>query len=919
MRRKALAAAAAAVALVGLALSGCGSPQTTSAPGRVTALAGDPAALVDPIDGTGVGSVSPGAIGEFPGADLPFGMIQWSPDTTPNRAGAGGGYAYSDSHISGFSLTHLSGTGCAAYGDVPILPTVGPIGPAPARTTDSFSHSSEQSAPGRYSVTLGPSPVRTDLAVTTRTGISQFTFPRTQEANVLFKVAGSANPVSDTSVYRVGADGIAGQVTSGDFCGTGTNYTLYFEATFNRPFSSAGSWNGSTVSPGSTSCQGSACGAFVTFDTQSNQVVLMKVGISFVSTANAAANLSAEDPGWSLASVESSATARWNGLLSRIRVGGGSTAQTRTFYTALYHSLLFPNVVSDVNGQYAGADGQVHQSTTRTQYANFSEWDIYRSEIELVSLLAPHQAGDMVQSLVNDAQQGGWLPKWAIVGGDSGQMNGDSADPIIAAAYAFGIRDFDVPAALAAMVKGATQDETGHGFEIERQYLDQYLAQHYVNAASLDLTSSNYSIGGSVTLEYAIDDFSIAQIALAQGDQSLYADMMQRAHNWQYLFNPATGYVQGRSADGSFPAGPAFQTSLLEPGGELGFEEGNAIQYTWSVPQDLSALSSLMGGDAQATKKLDTFFTVLNAGRDRPFDWAGNEPSLWTPWEYDYFGAPSRTQAVVRTIADDLYSDTPVNEPGNDDLGAISSWYVWAAMGMYPVTPGSADLALASPLFPDISLALPNGRRIVVHAPSASASTPYIHTLSITGADVPKTTPTCASGTSPSPASSTTWDQPWLPSAILDTGGTLTFGLSSAPDPGWGSDPALSPPSFAWGRLPAVGYSIPSGGVSIPAGQTRTLAFGIQPAAPEGVAVRWSATGSPSGVTVSPAGGSLTLAAPTGKSGHPGLPGCTPSAPRTQNLTVGATAPGSYVLDIHLETSDGTALPPVVVDVHVTG
>ncbi len=591
----------------------------------------------------------------------------------------------------------------------------------------------------------------TELAVTTRTGISRFTFPRTRQANVLFKVAGSANPVSDSGVHLVGRNGIAGQVTSGQFCGTGTNYTLYFYAMFSRPFAATGTWSGSTVSPGVTSCRSRACGAFVTFDTEQDPVVTMKVGISFVSVANAADNLRVEDPGWSLGHVESQATGQWNRILGRIRVGGGSAAQMRTFYTALYHSLLAPDVVSDVNGQYTGSDGMVHASTGRAQYANFSEWDIYRSQIELVSLLAPHQAGDMVQSLVNDAEQGGWLPKWAIVAGDASQMNGDSADPIIAAAYAFGVRDFDVGAALAAMVKGATQTESGHGLEIERQYLDQYLAQHYVDAGSLDLTSSNYSIGGSVTLEYAIDDFSIAQMALAQGDHSLYESMMQRAHNWQYLFNPATGYVQARNPNGSFPAGAAFQSSMLEPGGELGFEEGNAIQYTWSVPQDLAALSDLMGGDAQAVKKLDAFLTVLNAGRDRPFDWAGNEPSLWTPWEYDYFGAPSQAQGAVRKIADSLYSDTPANEPGNDDLGALSSWYVWAAIGLYPVTPGSADLALASPLFPAVSVTLPDARMLVLHAPSASASTPYIHSLSLAGAPLARATPTCASGVGAAP------------------------------------------------------------------------------------------------------------------------------------------------------------------------
>jgi putative alpha-1,2-mannosidase len=235
-------------------------------------------------------------------------------------------------------------------------------------------------------------------------------------------------------------------------------------------------------------------------------------------------------------------------------------------------------VVSDENGQYPGSDGRTHVTTGHAEYSNFSEWDIYRCEIELESVLAPSQVGDMMQSLVDSAAQDGWLPKWAIVGGDASQINGDSADPIIAAAYAFGVRNFDVKRALTAMVKGATEDETGHGLEIERQYLDQYIAQHYVDASSRDLTSIDYSIGGSVTLEYAIDDFSIAELAQALGNGSVAARMSQRAHNWEYLFNPATGYIQAKGPDGSFPTGPAFQASMLEPGGQLGFEEGNAVQ-----------------------------------------------------------------------------------------------------------------------------------------------------------------------------------------------------------------------------------------------------------------------------------------------------------------------------------------------------
>ncbi len=247
----------------------------------------------------------------------------------------------------------------------------------------------------------------------------------------------------------------------------------------------------------------------------------MKVGISFVSTADAAQNLKAEDPEWSVGRGAPRRPASSGTTSSDAsRSGGGTPAEQHTFYTALYHSLLFPNIVSDVNGEYPGSDGKAHTDHGREEYANFSEWDIYRSEIQLESLLAPHAVGDMVQSLVDDAEQSGWLPKWAIVGGDESQMNGDSADPIIADAYAMGVRNFDVTAALRYMVKGATQTESNHGLEIERQYLSQYLTQHYVNAGSLDLTSIDYSIGGSATLEYAIDDFSIAQIAAAQHESS---------------------------------------------------------------------------------------------------------------------------------------------------------------------------------------------------------------------------------------------------------------------------------------------------------------------------------------------------------------------------------------------------------------
>jgi predicted alpha-1,2-mannosidase len=743
-------------------------------------------------------------------------------------------------------------------------------------------------------VALGAPAVDSELAVTTRTGLARFTFPRSDAANLLFKVADNPNPVTGTDVRLVGRDEVAGQVTSGQFCGTGSDYTLYFVARFDRPVSASGTWSGSGVSPGSTACSGTRCGAFVSFDTESRPTVFMKIGISFVSEANAADNLRVEDPGWSLGRVEASATARWNALLGRIRVGGGTPAQQHTFYTALYHSLLGPNVVSDDNGQYDGPDGRRHRVRSGAHYSNFSEWDIYRSQMELVSLLAPGPAGDMIQSLVDDAHEGGWLPKWAIVDGDASQMNGDSADPIIAAAYAFGVRGFDVRAALTAMVKGATQNETGHGLEIERQYLSQYLSQHYIDAGSLDLTSIDYSLGASATLEYAIDDFTIARMAAAQGDHALEQSMMERAHNWEYLFNPSTESIQGRNTDGSFPAGAAFQTSLLEPGGEEGFEEGNAAQYTWSVPQDLSALAELMGGDTATVDALNGFFTDLNASRDAPHDWAGNEPSLWTPWEYDYFGAPSRTQAVVRSIVNTLYGDAPVDEPGNDDLGALSSWYVWAAIGLYPVTPGSADLALASPLFPDVAVTLPDGRRLTVHAPGASASAPYVHSLRLSGVTLPEAGDQC--GTARPAGTGEPWCEPWLPASVITTGGTLSYGLSAVPDTAWGSAPAARPPSYGAGRIPAVGYSVPSGAVTVGVGRTATVHLGVQPAEAGRSTVAWVAGGS--GLTVSPDSGHLVVGAGS-----------------TVPVSVVASGPGTHVLEVHMATAAGKALPPVVIDV----
>ena len=742
------------------------------------------AAFVDPFMGTGVGGQAVGNVNTSPAAAVPFGMLEWGPDTSPHRA-LGGGYAFGQTSLSGFSLTHLNGPGCAALGDIPILPTIGALSGNPETTTARFTHASERAAPGRYAVTLTNPHVTAEIGAATRSGLARFTFPASPSANVLFKTADSAVAADQAHTQIIGNNEIAGSVVSGHFCDTPGTYTLSFDAVFDRPFQRVATWQNTLLRPGSRQSSGPHSGGTVSFDTRVDRTVEMNIGISFVSIANARTNRATEISGWNLDAVTRAGTARWNDMLDRIRVQGGTMTQRSTFYSALYRSLLQPNVFDDANGQYTGFDGHTHVAAGYTQYANFSGWDIYRSEIPLLAMIAAPETSDMMRSLLADHDQSGWLPKLAFTDVETAEMNGDSADPILADAYAFGARGFDVDAALRDMVKGASTPGTGPGWDVERQDLDQYLTRGWIDAARRDRTSLDYSIGGSETLEYAIDDYTIAEVADAVGQHGTAATFLARAANWRHLFNPATGYLAARDAQGRFPTGPAFQPSPLPGIGQDGWEEGNSIQYTWSVPQDLRGLFTLMGGSSVAVAKLDKFFSALNTSRKQPYDWAGNEPALGIPWEYDYAGAPWRTQDVVRRIVTQLYAPTPNGEPGNDDLGAMSSWYVWAAIGLYPETPGRADLVLASPLFNEVTVQLGSGKKITISAPGASTTHPYVQQLQVAGMTTP---PACAGVAN--------YDCAWLPAAVLTTGAQLHFTLAATPDKQWATAPAAAPPSM---------------------------------------------------------------------------------------------------------------------------
>ena len=507
---------------------------------------------------------------------------------------------------------------------------------------------------------------------------------------------------------------------------------------------------------------GTDAGAFVTFETRQHHVISMRVGVSFVSVANAEANVTQENPRGDFELLHRAATATWNSWLNKIQVSGGTMEQTSIFYTALYHALLFPSVFSDVNGQYPGFDGQVHTVPTgHAQYANVSGWDIYRSQTQLLALLAPEQASDLAQSLLNDAAQSGSLPKWPLANGETYVMVGDPADAILANIYAFGGTHFDAHAALDAMIKQATQPNA------ERPGLTYLETLGY---EPLDGTYACCNAYGqaSTTLEDATDDFAIGALAAELGDHANARTFRQRAQNWHNLFNPATGYLEPRYRNGSFPR-------AYHPGSETGWVEGNSAQYTWMVPFNLHGLFATLGGNPRVIQRLDSFFTELNVGPDLPSAFLGNEPSYEIPWEYDYAGAPSKTQQLMRRVEETLYSSGPDGLPGNDDLGQMSSWYVFAALGMYPETPGTATLVLASPLFPQITLRRSSGQTIQINAPGASASTFYVQRLAVNGQ--PDT-------------------RPWLPASFIAQGGILDYTLSAVPNPSWGAAPSDEPPSY---------------------------------------------------------------------------------------------------------------------------
>lgn len=761
------------------------------------APAQDLAAEVNPF----IGTTNAGNV--YPGPTVPFGMVAFSPEMTalPGKRfpiAAPGGYEWRSNGVRGFSLTHVNGTGCTgASGDIPLMPVTLPVELSPSsadagvRYTSLLDHAKESASPGAYTLTLDNG-VAVSLAATARTAVGQFQFPADKPANLLFRTSDSEVGSSDSTIIIDPATRtVRGSVTSGNFCGylaedrRESYYTLHFVAEFDQPFEVGGTWRDDRVQAGAREGgggttygskghppAGKGAGGWISFDAKRTPEVTARIGISYVDEAGARANLRRESPqGTTVAATQAATRAKWNELLGQVRVQGGTPDERTVFYTALYHAMLAPNLHSDGDGRYRGMDGKVHALAKRqqAQYANYSGWDVYRSQLQLLTLLQPQVGSDVAQSLLNQADQnGGVWDRWTHITGATGVMNGDPSPPSVAAIHAFGGRSFDLQRAYASLKKAATvptaRDLDKRGCPVlcvgQRPGLDQWLALKYMPEGAPGWGSA------ADTLEMVSADFGLSELALAAGDAQGAKHFRERSGWWRNLYNPKAtaqqGYIQPRNADGSWPA--------FDPAADDGFVEGSGAQYLWMVPFDPAGLFEALGGREASIARLDAFFRKPDGA------WAvtksgplhaelDNEPSIAAPWLYNFLGQPWKTQETVRQAMRQIWTNTPEGMPGNDDLGQMSSWYVWSALGLYPVYPGRADLVIGSPLFTEAVITRP-GAKIVVRARGAAMDAPYVQSLQVDG--------------KASTAS-------WLPASFVQHGGTLDFELGSTKNEQWGA------------------------------------------------------------------------------------------------------------------------------------
>lgn len=703
-----------------------------------------PYAYADPFIGTGFHGHT------YPGATTPYGAVQLSPDTRQGNWDACSGYHYSDSTLMGFSHTHLSGTGCIDLGDILFRPSL--------NTPLPFTHADEEASPGYYRVNLKSEGVIAELTATPHVGIHRYTYPKVADARLVIDLEHSLDndPIRQTELKQTGDNELTGMRCSGGWV---ENQQVYFVARFSQPIQSIE--------------QDGDKRAVLTFDTSSGNPVVCKVALSIVSAENARLNLEAEtdSAGFDFDVLCQATRSRWAEELNSIVVEGGTDAEKTNFYTAMYHSKIIPNLASDVNGEYRRHDMQTGMLPAgRRQYSTFSTWDTFRGWHPLMTLLDTALVSNMVLSLLDMYDASGELPLWPLSAGETGTMIGYHSASIIADAYLKGIRGFDAEHAFEAMKVSAEKNKKGADYYVRQGFIPSNIKKESV----------------SCLLEFAYDDWCIAQMAKALGYTDDYNTFIARSQHFINVFDGTTKFFRGKRQDGNWEA--PFNPLAIG----RSYTEATAWQYRFFAPHDVNGLVQLFGGTQAFTAELDSLFSVTSEVEGDLVDVTGlvgqyahgNEPSHHMAYLYSYVGKPWKTQEWTRHLLDAMYQPTPEGIVGNEDCGQMSAWYILSSLGFYSVCPGSNQFVLTSPLFSKATMQLGNGKTLVISA-NDPAKNKYISQVTLNG----KTLDTCF----------ITYDQ-------LMEGGTLSFTLVAVPDQTWGTAPASAPYSFT--QQPTV--SIPS-------------------------------------------------------------------------------------------------------------
>jgi predicted alpha-1,2-mannosidase len=706
----------------------------------------------------------------YPGATVPFGMVQLSPDTRLESWDGCSGYHYSDNHILGFSNTHLSGTGCSDLGDIRFTPLSGKI---PKMEKDGyhcrFSHSDEVAKPGHYGVTLQDPKIAVELTATPHAGFHKYTFPAGGTARLVLDLARGCQDETTGSGVKVESN----TVVSGFRRSRGWSYdhTYFFVAEFSRPFDN---WIRVIQPPVADTGEGKGVRVQARFDfNDPGKPVLVKIGLSAVSVEGARKNLAAEIPAWDFEGTVAAAAKSWSDVLGKIEIETSDPAVRETFYTNLYHSCIAPTLFNDADGSYMGLDHKVHKPEGFQNYCTFSLWDTFRAEHPLLTIIQPQRIDDFVGTMLAHYRQFNQhaLPVWSLAGNETWCMIGNHAIPVIAEAYAKGFRRYDAKAAYEAMRDTSMQD---------RNFLNEYRERGYIPTSK---TEGKQSV--SRTLEYAYDDWCVAQMAGQLGKKDDAALFAKRAQNYRNVFNTKIGFVCGKYADGTWRE-PFDPRELVWPD----YTEATSWNYTWFVPQDVPGLIQLMGGDEKFLAKLDKMYAENSGLLANIPDLTGligqyvhgNEPCHHIPYLPNYAGAPWKTQERVRQIMKQLYNNTPGGCCGNDDCGQMAAWYVLSAMGFYSVSPASGVYVLGSPVVDKATVHLDpqhqKGGQFTITAEDNSPTNVYVQSATLNGKPLTRS---------------------WISHAELVAGGDLVLKMGPKPNPDWGKRPEDRPPATSFG------------------------------------------------------------------------------------------------------------------------